>query len=483
MKKTVSLILVLILVLSAFCVNVCADSIFSDVPENHWAYSEIQYFYDSVVIDGVGNGMFAPNDNVTREQFAKMISRIYGKTYYGYKADVQTFSDVASDRWSYDYIESVKEYLTGYYPDGAQPFFNPEGIATREDVAYALVKIGGLEKAYGGSQVVLKYYSDSDEISPHLRTYVAIAVQAGLLKGYDGYVLKPNAGITRAETAALLFRAIKRPVTEDKVVEEPEKEPENEVKEEIKEEKEAEKEEKEETKGIKITNIERISGYRNIKGTINVEMGDDPFFKANMKCYEGLGLVVKCKIELIEATNSTNTEINGIFKVMYDDVVKHQAIEGTVTLKNGKLTFDAESDNYNLVAYTDDYVEKEEPKKEEVKKEEKPQKEVKDKYVYYDVKEFNGNDAEGTLMLHYKDNEKFVEIADFNVIVGNDIYTYDIIDVSKNSAGGISVKYNLKCNNKVLEEKKISKFEDYAKGLGEYATLDKVSMLIVETEG
>lgn len=480
MKKTVSLILVLVLVVSAFCVNVCADSIFSDVPENHWAYSEIQYFYDSVVIDGVGNGMFAPNDNVTREQFAKMISRIYGKTYYGYNADVQTFSDVTPDRWSYDYIESVKEYLTGYYPDGAKPFFNPEGIATREDVAYALVKIGGLDKEFSSDDSVLDNYKDSHEISYNLRQYVSSAIQSGLLRGYEDNTIRPQEGITRAETAALLFRAIKRPVTEDKVVEEPE----NEVKEEIKEEKEEVKEaEKEETKGIKITNIERISGYRNIKGTINVEMGDDPFFKANMKCYEGLGLVVKCKIDLIEATNSTNTEINGIFKVMYDDVVKHQAIEGTVTLKNGKLTFDAESDNYNLVAYTDDYVEKEEPKKEEVKKEEKPQKEVKDKYVYYDVKEFNGNDAEGTLMLHYKDNEKFVEIADFNVIVGNDIYTYDIIDVSKNSAGGISVKYNLKCNNKVLEEKKISKFEDYAKGLGEYATLDKVSMLIVETEG
>lgn len=475
MKKTVSLMLTLILMLSAFCVNVCADSTFSDVPENHWAYSEIQYFYDSVVIDGVGNGMFAPNDNVTREQFAKMISRIYGKTYYGYKAQVQTFSDVTPDRWSYDYIESVKEYLTGYYPQDGQPFFNPEGIATREDVAYALVKIGGLEKAYGGSQVVLKYYSDSDEISPHLRTYVAIAVQSGLLKGYEDNTIRPQEGITRAETAALLFRAIKRPVSEDIVVEKPEKEPEKEVKEEIKEE--VKEEVKEESKGIKITNIERISGYRNIKGTINVAMGDDPFFKANMKCYEGLGLVVKCKIELIEATNSTNTEINGIFKVMYDDVVKHKAIEGTVTLKNGKLTFDAQSDNYNLVAYTDDYVAKEESKKEE-----EPKKEVKDRYVYYDVKEFDGESADGTLMLHYKDNENFAEISDFNVIVGNVIYEYDIIDVSKNSSGSISVKYTLKCNNDIIEEKKICKFKDYAKGLGEYVTLDKVTMQIVEIE-
>ena len=466
MKKTVSLLVVLMLILSAFCVNVYADATFSDVPESHWAYSEIQYFYDSVVIDGVGNGMFAPNDNVTREQFAKMISRIYDKTYYGYKAEVQTFSDVTPERWSYDYIESVKEYLTGYYPQDGQNFFNPEGVATREDVAYALVKIGGLDKEISGDNTVLNDYKDSHKVSYNLRQYVSIAVQAGLLRGYEDNTIRPQEGITRAGTATLLFRAIKRPVSEDNMVEEPEKEP------------ELQEEVKEEVKGIKITNIERISGCRNIKGTINVSMGDDPFFKANMKCYEGLGIVVKCNIELIEVTNSTKTEINGIFKVMYDDVVKHKAIEGTITLKNGKLTFDAESDNYNLVAYTDDYV-----AKEEIKNEEEPKKEVKDKYVYYDVKEFDGESADGTLMLHYKDNENFAEISDFNVIVGSDIYEYDIIDVSKNSSGSISVKYTLKCNNNVLEEKKICKFKDYAKGLGEYVTLDKAKMLIVEIEG
>lgn len=478
MKKTVSLLVILMLTVSAFSTTIFADTTFTDVPENHWAYNEIQYFYDSVVIDGVGNSMFAPDDNVTREQFAKMISRIYGKTYYGYKTDVQTFSDVTPDRWSYDYIESVKEYLTGYYPEGGQAFFNPEGIATREDVAYALVKIGGLDKEISVNNSVLNNYSDNHEISYNLRPYLSIAVQAGLIRGYEDNTIRPQEGITRAETAALLFRAIKRPVEDESVIEKTEKLPEeneefkNEIKEEIKEEP------KEESKGIKITNIERISGCRNIKGTIYVSMKDEPIFKANMKCYEGLANVVECNIELIEVKNHTNTEINGIFKIKYDDVVKHNAIEGTVTLKNGKLTFDAESDNYNLVAYTDDYV-----KEDEQKKEDEPKKEVKDKYVYYDIKEFEGESADGTLMLHYKDNENFAEIADFNVIVGNTIYEYDIIDVSKNSSGSISVKYTLKCNSDVIEEKKISKFNDYSKGLGEYITFDKVTMQIVETEG
>lgn len=471
MKKTVSLFVALMLVLSAFAIPVSADATFKDVPESHWAHDEIQYFYDAVVIDGVGDSMFAPDDNVTREQFAKLISKIYGKTYYNYKADSQSFSDVTPDRWSYNYIESVKEYLTGYYPEGGQPFFNPEGIATREDVAYALVKIGGLDKEITADDKVFEKYTDSFEVSYNLRPYLSIAVQAGLIRGYEDNTIRPQEGITRAETAALLFRAIKRPVAEDTTEKIPEEKEDtkDEPKEEVKKEHES----------IKITNIERISGYRNIKGTINVSMGNEPFFKVNIKCYEGLGNVVKCNIELLESKEATATKINGTFKVMYDDVVKHESIEGTVTLKNEKLTFDAVGENYKLVAYTDDYAEE----SKEEQKEEKPKEESKDKYIYYDVKEFNGEKADGTLLLHYKDNDSFAEISDFNVIVGNDIYKYEITDVSKNSSGSISVKYTLKCNNDVIEENKISKFNDYAKGLGEYATLDKIKMQIVEIEG
>ncbi|MCK9479608.1 MAG: S-layer homology domain-containing protein [Firmicutes bacterium] len=125
----------------------------------------------------------------------------------------QTFSDVTPDMWSYNHIEGVKEFLTGYYPAGAQPFFNPQGKAMREDIAYSLVKITGLDKDYLGDTAIFDRFADSDDISPSIKEFVGIAMEKGLIRGYEDSAFRPNQGITRAEAVALLFRALKAPVT------------------------------------------------------------------------------------------------------------------------------------------------------------------------------------------------------------------------------------------------------------------------------
>lgn len=213
MKKIISLLAAVIILLSlAITASAQGETTFEDVSDEHYAHDAVEYLYRENVIKGVGDNKFEPDAYITREQFAKMISIIYGKEEF--KPAGQTFSDVTPDMWSYTYIESVKEYLTGYYPEGGAAFFNPAAKATREDIAYALVKIGGLEKYKDIS--VLDKYEDKLQISVNLREYIGAAVNAGLMQGYEGRI-RPQDGCTRAEVAALLFRAIKKPVdTENK---------------------------------------------------------------------------------------------------------------------------------------------------------------------------------------------------------------------------------------------------------------------------
>ena len=209
-RKAVIALLALIIILSictAFAES--ADHAFIDVPKEHWAYDEIQFFYKAGIVAGMNESTFAPDANVTREQFAKLLTLIFSNT--DYVATEQTFSDVTSGMWSYNYIEAVKQYLTGYYPAGAQPFFNPAAKASREDIAYSLVKIIGLGGESLKDENVLDQFSDSNEISPALKKYIGIAVENGLILGYDGK-FRPQDGITRAETVVLLFRALKAPV-------------------------------------------------------------------------------------------------------------------------------------------------------------------------------------------------------------------------------------------------------------------------------
>lgn len=49
---------------------------FGDVPASNWAYSAIMWMARNGILNGVGEGLFRPDDAATREQFA--ITAIYG---------------------------------------------------------------------------------------------------------------------------------------------------------------------------------------------------------------------------------------------------------------------------------------------------------------------------------------------------------------------------------------------------------------------
>lgn len=183
---------------------------FSDVSDFPWAVEAINLFYSLGIVEGNGDGTFNPKEYLTREQFAKILAMLF-KTNLSVD-DEQTFSDVNKDMWSYKYIEGAKQYLTGYYPYGMQPFFNPQGKATREDIAVALVKAINLDVlGLKDENILEKKFKDGNMVSPALRPYVALAVEHNLIQGYDGY-LKPHNSITRAEAVVLLYRTLKSPV-------------------------------------------------------------------------------------------------------------------------------------------------------------------------------------------------------------------------------------------------------------------------------
>lgn len=53
---------------------------FTDVPSDHWASGYINTAYNQGIIDGMGNGIFAPEENVKFEQMVKMLVAALGYT-------------------------------------------------------------------------------------------------------------------------------------------------------------------------------------------------------------------------------------------------------------------------------------------------------------------------------------------------------------------------------------------------------------------
>ncbi|SFB51672.1 S-layer homology domain-containing protein [Cohnella sp. OV330] len=186
-----------------------ADDIsFKDVGGTFWAKDEINSLVQLGVLKGYQDNTFKPQAPVTREEFAKIITSAFYLDLPASDAP-QTFVDVGRSRWSFASVEAAKDFLTGYYPPSGKAFFDPTGKATREDVAVALVKTLGYQPDDLQDADILDRFYDSEDVSPNLETYVAIAVEKKLLTGYNDYTLKPGNSVTRAEAASLLYRVIK----------------------------------------------------------------------------------------------------------------------------------------------------------------------------------------------------------------------------------------------------------------------------------
>ena len=76
------------------------NNAFTDVPENHWAYKSINYAYENGIINGYGNGLFKPNNEV---KYSEAITILLNTA--GYKSRASSKQSV----WPNNYIEVAEE--------------------------------------------------------------------------------------------------------------------------------------------------------------------------------------------------------------------------------------------------------------------------------------------------------------------------------------------------------------------------------------
>jgi len=111
----------------AFIARMSNDT-FIDVNSGEWYYKEVETLYNTGVILDSENGVFRPNEPITRAEFAIMAARYQNLSY----ADRAIFADVPIGHYAYSYINAAadKGWVKGY-PDGT---FRPENKITRAEV-------------------------------------------------------------------------------------------------------------------------------------------------------------------------------------------------------------------------------------------------------------------------------------------------------------------------------------------------------------
>ncbi len=178
---------------------------FSDVTKNHeWAKEAIDALSAVGIISGIGDGLFAPDEQVTKEQFAKMLCLALSIEID--EAAEPSYSDIGEVRWSMPYIEATKAHFPQelYLPKNQ---FVPERNILRQEVAATIVSGMGLSAKNNlfNASVLEAMFTDSSAVRADIKTTVSIAVERGILRGNDG-LIRPDAPVTRAEAAVFIHR-------------------------------------------------------------------------------------------------------------------------------------------------------------------------------------------------------------------------------------------------------------------------------------
>ncbi len=175
---------------------------FSDVSSGHWAYSYVTELAKKNIIGGYDDGTFKPNNNVTREEFVKMIIGAAGMLSLDKECE---FADVPENAWYYDYVSSA--FTAGVVNGIDDENFGIGRNITRQDVAVIAARV--LEYLGAGTTVAGETtLTDFDTVADYAQNSVKLLNGKGIINGFDDGSFMPHNALTRAEAATIICKLI-----------------------------------------------------------------------------------------------------------------------------------------------------------------------------------------------------------------------------------------------------------------------------------
>lgn len=189
-----------ILVSVALAASMLATSMsafaYTDISADHWAKSYIDNLSGKKYVSGYEDGTYKPDNYVTRAEFAKILTNIFGVID---KSGVD-LSDVADSAWYSDTMKiAVKAGFVTGYSDGT---VKPEENITRQEAAVMVYRAWNLTPEGELN------FTDKNEIADWAANQVATLAAKNVLNGYADGTFKPNNNITRAEVAKIISCAV-----------------------------------------------------------------------------------------------------------------------------------------------------------------------------------------------------------------------------------------------------------------------------------
>jgi spore germination protein YaaH len=201
MKKIISLLLVFIIVFGFTAAAPKYETSFNDVPKGNYFEEYIYELKELNITNGIGNGAFGFNKDISRSEFLTFLVRLQGQGLDS-AANPEMFTDVKVSDWYYQYINTGlknKIIFKNEYTDG---LFNPNKPITREEMAVMIVRAMNYNTMAVAVNNQISQFKDVRQKTG----YIEIAKDLGIINGRSKEVFDPAAKATKQEAAAMLIR-------------------------------------------------------------------------------------------------------------------------------------------------------------------------------------------------------------------------------------------------------------------------------------
>lgn len=175
------------------------EVLFTDLEGYDWAKEGIESLAIKGIIEGTGENKFSPKREVTRAEFATMITRLIEPQEVG----ENKFSDIKETDWYYENIVALANL--GYIDGRTDGRFDPNGKITRQEIAKIVGEILKDNELGTEDKELIKEFTDYKDIADWAKIGVASSVKEEIVNGSDGKFL-PKKNANRAEAATILYR-------------------------------------------------------------------------------------------------------------------------------------------------------------------------------------------------------------------------------------------------------------------------------------
>ncbi|MFC5528072.1 S-layer homology domain-containing protein [Cohnella yongneupensis] len=180
-------------------------ALFPDLSK-HWAAPYAARLIGMKAINGYSDGLFHPEDNVTRAEFAKMLAEAL--SLHG-EYDLTEFKDNPSiPAWARASVAAVMQtgLMNGYEANGAR-LFKPDQLISRAEMSVVLANALKTFSSPSGHNASITF-TDAGLIPTWARASIEAVSASNLMQGNDTGAFRPFRSATRAEAAATIYRLL-----------------------------------------------------------------------------------------------------------------------------------------------------------------------------------------------------------------------------------------------------------------------------------